>query len=100
MGSFRNMGKHVDEAGLQKLLELAVKRGLEKRLVGAQDQIAHWRALGEMSTRDILAKVQDIEGKGHDVIPGWSYNVDVIVDNDENKDDGKGESDGKIKRRN
>jgi len=104
--SFRNMGKHVDEAGLQKLLELAVKRGLEKRLVGAQDQIAHWRALGEMSTRDILSKVQDIEGKGHDVIPGWSYGVDVGVgvgvgvDNDEGKDDGKGESDGKITRRN
>jgi len=98
--SFRNMAKHVDEAGLQKLLELAVKRGLEKRLVGAQDQIAHWRALGEMSTRDILSKVQDIEGKGHDVIPGWSYGVDVGVDNDEGKDDGKGENDGKITRRN
>ena len=78
--SFRNMAKHIDEAGLQKLIELATKRGLEKRLVGVEDQIAHWRALGEMTTREILAKVQEIEGKDEDVIPGWSYD-------DESKDD-------------
>ena len=78
--SFRNMAKHIDEAGLQKLIELATKRGLEKRLVGVEDQIAHWRALGEMTTREILAKVQEIEGNDEDVIPGWSYD-------DESKDD-------------
>lgn len=91
--SFRNMAKHIDEAGLQKLIELATKRGLEKRLVGTQDQIAHWRALGEMSTREILAKVQDIEGKGQDVLPKWSYDDDIV-----NKNDGAS-SDGKKKRR-
>jgi nucleolar protein 4 len=87
--SFRNMGKHVDEMGLQKLIELAVKRGLEKRLVGAKDQIAHWRALGEMSTRDILAKVQMMESKGEDVIPAWDdkrnikeYIPSVYIDRD------------------
>ena len=85
--SFRNMGKHIDEAGLQKLIELATKRGLEKRLVRVEDQIAHWRALGEMTTRDILSKVQEIEGRGESVIPAWSYE-------DESKDD-----DTKSKRR-
>ncbi len=74
--SFRNMGKHIDEAGLQKLIELATKRGLEKSLVGVEDQIAHWRALGEMTTRDILTKVQEIEGRDESVIPTWSYEDD------------------------
>uniref|UniRef100_A0A7S4ARJ5 RRM domain-containing protein n=1 Tax=Pseudo-nitzschia australis TaxID=44445 RepID=A0A7S4ARJ5_9STRA len=78
--SFRNMGKQVDEAGLQKLIELATKRGLEKKLATAEDQIAHWRALGEMSTREILAKVQEIEGKNLDVIPTWSYDDDHEID--------------------
>lgn len=69
--SFRNMAKHIDEVGLQKLIEKATKNGLEKNLVTAKDQISHWRALGEMSTREILAKVQSIEGNGGDLIPGW-----------------------------
>ena len=85
--SFRNVAKHIDEAGLQKLIELATKRGLERRVVGVEDQIGHWKALGEMSTREILAKVQVIEGKDQDIIPSWSYD-------DENKDD-----DTKNKRR-
>jgi len=87
--SFRNMAKHVDEAGLHQLLEKATKRGLENHLVAAKDQIAHWRALGEMSTRDILAKVQSTEAEGGDVIPGWEakstikdYIPSVFIDRD------------------
>jgi nucleolar protein 4 len=87
--SFRNMAKHVDEITLQKLLEDATKRGLEKGLVGAKDQIAHWRALGDMSTRDILAKVQEKETKDEDVIPQWEakssfkeYVPSVYIDRD------------------
>ncbi|KAG7365197.1 RNP-1 like RNA-binding protein [Nitzschia inconspicua] len=75
--SFRNMAKHVDEAGLQQLCQLAVTRGLEKRLVGAKDQIAHWKALGEMTTRDVLAKVQTMEANGEEVIPGWDKSVNI-----------------------
>lgn len=75
--SFRNLAKHVDEAGLQQLCELAITRGLDKRLVGAKDQIAHWKALGEMTTRDILAKVQSLEANGEDVIPGWNKSVNI-----------------------
>jgi len=78
--SFRNMGKQVDEAGLQKLIELATKAGIKKNLAKAEDQIAHWRALGDMTTREILAKVKEIESKDLDVIPVWSYD-------EENKDE-------------
>ncbi|KAL3936444.1 MAG: hypothetical protein SGBAC_008245 [Bacillariaceae sp.] len=87
--SFRNVAKHVDEAGLHQLLEKATKKGLEKHLVTAQDQIAQWRALGEMSTRDILSKVQSTEAEGGDVIPGWEakssikeYIPSVFIDRD------------------
>jgi nucleolar protein 4 len=75
--SIRNMAKHIDEAELQKLCQLAVKRGLEKRLVAAKDQIAHWRALGEMSTREILSKVQEMEATNEDVIPGWDDKTNI-----------------------
>jgi nucleolar protein 4 len=87
--SFRNMAKHVDESALQKLCEDATKLGLEKGLVGAKDQIAHWRALGDMSTRDILAKIQEKETKNEDVIPQWEaksnikeYVPSVYIDRD------------------
>jgi nucleolar protein 4 len=69
--SFRNMAKHIDEAGLQQLIEKATKHGLEKNLVTAKDQISHWRALGEMSTREILSKVKATEAEDKDLIPGW-----------------------------
>lgn len=75
--SFRNMAKHIDEVGLQKLIEKATKSALEKNLVAAKDQIAHWRALGEMSSRDILAKVQATETEGGDLIPAWEDNDNV-----------------------
>jgi nucleolar protein 4 len=76
--AIRNLAKHVDEAGLQQLCELAVKRGLENGLVSAKDQIAHMRALGEISTRDILAKIQEMERNNEDIIPGWvNGNVDA-----------------------
>ena len=75
--SFRNIAKHVDEMALQKLLELATKRGIEKGLVGAKDQIAHWRAQGEMSTRDILAKVQEKEANDEEVIPQWEEKANI-----------------------
>lgn len=89
--SFRNLGKHVDEAGLQKLIELATKTGLKKNSVKAEDQIAHWRALGDMTTREILTKVQEIEAKKLDVIPGWSYD-------DENKGESSSNDESKSKR--
>jgi len=39
----------------------ATIRGLKKGLVKQEDQIAHWRAGGEMTTRDIMKKVTEAE---------------------------------------
>jgi nucleolar protein 4 len=75
--SFRNMAKHVDEAGLHQLIEKAIKNAMEKNLVTAKDQIAHWRALGELSSREILAKVQTMEAEDGDLIPGWEDKANV-----------------------
>ena len=87
--SFRNMAKHVDETLLQQICERATKRGLEKGLVTAKDQIAHWRARGEMSIRDILALVQEKEMKAESIIPQWEsksnikeYVPSVFIDRD------------------
>ena len=59
--SFRNMAKHINESQLQSLLETSVQRGLQSHLVTVDDQIAHWRVIGVMSTREILTKVQELE---------------------------------------
>lgn len=75
--SFRNLAKNVDEGTLQLLIEQATKRGIERNLVMTKDQIAHWRAKGEMSTRDILSKIQDVEAKNGDVVPQWEEKVNI-----------------------
>jgi len=56
--SVRNLAKHVDEAALKKLCVEATNRGLQRKLVAPQDQIAHYKAVGEMTTREILSKIQ------------------------------------------
>jgi nucleolar protein 4 len=67
--SIRNLAKHVDEAALRQLISSAVQRGLgytnddtapSKRLVTAEDQIAHWKAAGNMTTREILARIEQV----------------------------------------
>jgi nucleolar protein 4 len=75
--SFRNLAKNVDEGTLQLLIEQATKRGIERNLVTAKDQIAYWRAKGEMSTRDILSKVQEVEAKNGDAVPQWEEKVNI-----------------------
>lgn len=60
--SFRNMSKHVDEVDFKRVCVEATLLGLEKNLVNAEDQIAHWKAQGEMTTRDILARMQELGG--------------------------------------
>ena len=75
--SFRNLAKNVDEGTLQLLIEQATKKGIERSLVTAKDQIGHWRAKGEMSTRDILSKVQEVEAKDGDVVPQWEEKVNI-----------------------
>ena len=75
--SFRNMAKNVNEATLQKLCIIATKKGLEKGLVGAQDQIAQWRAKGDFSTREMLAKVQEAETEDKDIVPQWDDKANI-----------------------
>jgi nucleolar protein 4 len=62
--SIRNLAKHVDEASLKKLIAAATIRALDKNLVTVEDQIAHWRASGELNTREILAKVEETTKAG------------------------------------
>jgi nucleolar protein 4 len=57
--SIRNLAKHVDEAALKKVIFEATMRGLSNGLVSVEDQVAHWRAQGEMTTREILKCVQE-----------------------------------------
>jgi nucleolar protein 4 len=66
--SIRNIAKDVDERSLKKLCVLAVERGMQKNLVTAEDQIKHWRAAGEMTTREILEKVDSFQHKD-DILP-------------------------------
>lgn len=62
--SIRNLAKHINESDLKMLCVEATKKGLAKNLVTVEDQVAHWKALGEMSTRDILARLQHGENTG------------------------------------
>ena len=62
--SIRNLAKHVDEASLRKLIASATILGLKKKLVALEDQIAHWRASGELTTREVLANVEETTKAG------------------------------------
>lgn len=64
--SIRNLAKHVDEKMLKQLIVDATLTGLKRKLVTEQDQIEHWRASGDMTTRDILDKIQKSK---EDIIP-------------------------------
>ena len=67
--SIRNLAKTVDESDLKKLVVHATQRGL--RHVSAEDQIAHWRAAGDWTTREVLAKVQEASDKKTSILPDF-----------------------------
>ena len=69
--SIRNLSKNVDESGFKRLCVEAVQLGLENNSVTAEDQISHWKAKGEMTTRDILARIQELGGdaKKNAIVP-------------------------------
>lgn len=62
--SIRNLAKHVDEKGLKELTVKGLKNGLKNRLVSKEDVIAHYRATGEMTKREIIEKVTKAEADG------------------------------------
>jgi len=61
--SIRNLAKHVDEKSLKQLVSEATQEGMP--LVSVDDQLAHWRATGDYTTKELLEKVNSDE----DVIP-------------------------------
>ena len=93
--SIRNLAKDIDERSLKKLCVSAVQRGIKKKLVTAEDQIAQWRAAGEMTTREIIEKMDDLEHKD-DIIPEFDdknirkFMPSVVIERDfsSNKKDG------------
>ena len=69
--SFRNLAKHVDESDLKKLAVEGIKAGLEANLVTKDDIVAHWRASGDMTARDIVQKISELEETGESLIPPY-----------------------------
>ena len=96
--SLRNLAKHVNETQLKTLMATGIKNGLEKGLVSKEDVVAHWRASGEMSAREIIEKLDsseendnsDEEGEGGaSIIPPYNesdgykkYIPSVFIDRD------------------
>ena len=72
--SFRNLAKHVTEPDLKQLCVNAIQRGLDLGLVTAEDQIALWRASGEMTTREILARIQEADDSKTSILPAFDPN--------------------------
>ena len=57
--SIRNLAKHVDEAGLKKLVFGALKEGLKEGLATPKDAVAHWRAGGELAHSEVMRRATD-----------------------------------------
>ena len=98
--SVRNLAKHVTESSLKHLVAKATQRGLERHLVTAQDQIAHWKAQGELTTREILARIKECEqqdpSKNQSLLPPFEMDnikkhvTSVFIDRDMEKDQSRG----------
>ena len=69
--SFRNLAKHVDEAALKELAVEGLKAGLEADLISRDDVMAHWRASGDMTPRDIVRKISELDEAGDSVVPPY-----------------------------
>lgn len=92
--SIRNLNKGVDEATLKALVVRGILKGLERGLVTREDVRSHWRAGGDMTTRDIVKKIAEIEneedgGEEDKVIPTFDdkrgvkkYVPSVYIDRD------------------
>jgi nucleolar protein 4 len=87
--SLRNLAKHVDEIQLRTLCEQGTKKGLQTGLVSAKDYIAHLRAQGDVSARDILTMIQEKNKENEEIIAPWEeskkstdYIPSVFIDRD------------------
>lgn len=87
--SLRNLAKHVDEIQLRTLCEKGTKKGLQAGLVSTKDHIAHLRAQGDMTTREILNLVQEQNKGNESMVAPWEetknsthYIPSVYIDRD------------------
>lgn len=86
--SFRNLAKSVTESDLKRLCVLGIQRGLENSLVSVEDELAQWRAKGDVTTREILQKLEATNGEHQKVIPSFDpsnikkYVVSIFIDRD------------------
>jgi nucleolar protein 4 len=88
--SIRNLNKTITEAQLKQLCVQATTRGLERKLVTSEDEIKQWKAKGELTTREILARIQELEQDKNTVVPEFDdknvrrYIPSVFIDRDFN----------------
>ena len=61
----------MDEAALKKLAVEGIRAGLEADLVSKEDVLAHWRASGDMTARDIVQKISEMEEAGESIVPPY-----------------------------
>ncbi len=87
--SIRNLSKHIEEPELRTLCESATKKGLLSGLVSAKDHIAHLRAQGQLTTREILSTIEEKGKTNEDIITPWNedkktkeYIPSVYIDRD------------------
>lgn len=95
--SLRNLAKNIDETQLKHLVAEGIKNGLEKNLVSTEDAVAHWRAGGDLTTREIIEKLKAAENGDEDcIIPKYhesdgykKYIPSVFIDRDFEVNGGK-----------
>jgi nucleolar protein 4 len=88
--SFRNLSKEVDETQLKHLAAMGIEKGLENALVSNEDVVAHWKASGEMTAREIIEKLRSAESDENDsIVPTYNesdgfkkYIPSVFIDRD------------------
>lgn len=73
--SIRNLAKHVDEAALKALVAEATVKGMEK--VTVEDAVAHWKATGDKTARDIMSLLE--QPKSSILVPFDPKNVKKFV---------------------
>lgn len=77
--SIRNLAKHVDEKGLKELMVKGIKNGISNNLVSKEDVIAHYRATGEMTKRQIIDKITNMEKDGNLIPPFDEKSIKAFI---------------------
>jgi nucleolar protein 4 len=73
--SIRNLAKHVDEAALKALVAQATSKGMGR--VTVEDAVAHWKATGDKTARDIMSLLE--QPKENILIPFDPKNIKKFI---------------------